>query len=224
MAGSDQQRNIHHRLTMLLERLAEQGTTQLEVARRANFAPQYLSDVKLERKPITELFARRLADSFEFDYRWLMSGEGDPPRVLEAGARKTPPESTIVRLPVFHSPILGDPWSHAAWDGTTASLAGAAAALARSAKQPYVLRFGRADHRRRLQENDLLLVSQELSAQAEIHLVRSGSKLYLARKAPKARWQRVANGKLLEGTWQPVGHCIGIIWGLLLQTEGVSTS
>ena len=60
------------RLVELLQRLGEKGISQAQVARRANVPAQYVSDVRNERRTLTELFARRLAEEFHFDFEWLL--------------------------------------------------------------------------------------------------------------------------------------------------------
>ena len=52
------------RLVDLLARLESQGITQAQVAARAGLPSQYLSDVRNQRRPLTELCARRLGDEF----------------------------------------------------------------------------------------------------------------------------------------------------------------
>lgn len=45
------------RLSDLLESLAERGLNQAQVAVKAGLPPQYVSDIKRSRRPMTELVA-----------------------------------------------------------------------------------------------------------------------------------------------------------------------
>ena len=61
------------RLEKLLQILAQQGQSQNHVAQRAGVPASYLSDVKKGNRSMTELFARRMAEEFRVDYRWLLA-------------------------------------------------------------------------------------------------------------------------------------------------------
>ncbi len=64
------------RFLNILEILDQQGIAQSEVARRTEVPPQYLNDVKAGRRALSERFARRIQDEFEFDYQWLLGRHG----------------------------------------------------------------------------------------------------------------------------------------------------
>jgi hypothetical protein len=88
------------------------------------------------------------------------------------------------------------------------------AAIAR-AKWPYVLKFGSTDTQGRLRRGDLVLVSQSVCREAEIQVVKSRIKLYLARRRPEGHWERVANGEHLPEDSSVAGYCVAIIWSAL---------
>ena len=62
------------RFSQVLDALEKQGLSQREIAMRACVPPQYFSDVKLGRRSLSELFARRLGEEFDVDHIWLMTG------------------------------------------------------------------------------------------------------------------------------------------------------
>jgi transcriptional regulator with XRE-family HTH domain len=202
------------RLGELLQHLGKKGVTQQEISKRAGLAPSYLTDVKLGRRPLGELVARRLGEAFEVDYRWLLGeiGTMDPVRV---GSATATPGPTSVWLPVFPYPIEGPPQTSATWDGSSVEISGVAAALVRLATRPYILRYGADDRRGRLQKDDLLLISQSIDEAAEIQVVRNRGKLYLARSTGAGTWERVASKRTLHGPVEAAGHAIGIVWGRL---------
>jgi transcriptional regulator with XRE-family HTH domain len=198
------------RLAELLRRLDEQGMRQAEVARRANVPPQYLSDVKTERREMSELFARRLGEEFGCNYQWLLGEDDGPERVV-----LTPPISKAkVWLPMIGEAIAGDPREHPRWSGAYVEVCGMAAAKAAQAEQPYVLQLGHDDREGRLKKGDLVLVSQTIAESHELNVVRSGKTILLARKKG-AKWLRVAAGKPLRGHCDVTGHCLGMVWAAL---------
>lgn len=198
------------RLCELLEQFAQQGISQQQVAIRAGIPPQYLSDIKNGRRPMTELVARRIGHEFQVNYEWLL-GMNDTiePIVLRTS---TQPQSSGNLLPVFPHPITGDPQIHPKCDGTGLPVTGAAAAKLGLLKWPYVLRFGADDCRNRLKKGDFVLISQSLSDDAEIHVVEYRRKLFLARKKTDGTWERLAQGEKLPASTPVAGYCVGIVW------------
>jgi len=201
------------RLIEFLDRLKKQGISQREVAGRAKVSVQYLSDVKGGGRNFTELFARRLTEEFGGDYRWLLgqSDSMEPPRL---NVEKTTGDFERTMLPVFARPIEGDPQTHRGWDGTTIEVVGAAAARSRNATHPYVLRIVGEDRRGRLRQSDLVLVSQALDADAEIQVVKTTGKAILARAVSTKEWEPLTPKKIGVGGVEPIGHIIGIVWGV----------
>ncbi len=203
----------HQRLTEFLEELAEQGRTQAQVAAAAQLQPQYLSDIKRNQRPMTELVARRLEDAFGVSHAWLLGTSN----VREVGSYS--PGDAFGggdRLPVFNDPIEGNPHANSAWDGIDREVAGLPAAKLSYLSHPYLLRFGNDDVEGRLRRNDLILISQSFAEDAEIHVVRFRRKLRLARRHPQEGWSRVANGAQLPADCPSVGHAVGIVWGALI--------
>lgn len=199
----------HERLSQFLELLAKQGISQQQVARRANLPPQYLSDIKKGRRPLSELVARRLGDQFGVDYLWLLEQEVLLSELKgSTGGNRT----SGCWLPVFPHPIAGDPKVHPDWDGLGVEVAGAAAARLGLAKWPYILRYQRSDILGRLQPGDLVLISQELTGDSEIFVIQTGRKLVLARRSSQGGWQRVANRDILPASCTALGRCLGVVW------------
>ncbi len=167
----------HQRLNELLERLCERGLTQVQIASKAGLPPQYISDIKHGRRPMTELVARRFGDEFDFNFQWLLgtsdSMDNPSPRAVAAAG-------SAVWLPLFSSPIAGEPRQHPYWNGAGVELAGAAAGKVGLAKHPYVLQFGHDDVQGRLRRGDLILISQAAHDDAEISVLSRGKSLFLA--------------------------------------------
>lgn len=202
------------RLSDLLELLSEQGFTQTQIAARAGLPPQYLSDIKHGRRPMTELVARRLGDGFDVNYEWLLGirPSMERPQSPSGGAAA----GGALWLPLFPHPIEGEPRVHPKWDGSGIEVAGLAVAKLVLCKHPYVLRFRHDDVQGRLRRGDLILVSQSVNEDAEIQVVRHRKKSTLARAAKNGTWSRVANGEILPSGSLVTGHCIGIVWSSLL--------
>lgn len=208
---SDVGQLCRERLCQLIEHLALLGVSQQQVALRAGVPPQYLSDIKNGRRPMTELVARRIGHEFHLNYEWLLTlSDTLDPIVLHTATHASPSVGTF--LPVFSDPISGDPQSHSKWDGTSLQITGAAAAKLFVLKWPYVLRFGNNDARGRLRRSDLVLISQSLSDDAEIHVVEYRRQFVLARKKLDGSWERLAKRAKLPASTPVAGYCVGIVW------------
>jgi transcriptional regulator with XRE-family HTH domain len=201
------------RLKDLIEQLAAQGHSQIEIAAKAGIPPQYLSDIKRDRRPMTELVARRMGQVFEVNFEWLL-GTSDNRQIAspEPGTTSAPHS---LWLPLFPQPIEGEPRAHPKWDGMGLEISGLAAAKVAFGQQPYILRFGHNDHQGRLRIGDLILVSQIANPAAEISIVRHRKKSYLARANAEGIWERVVTGETLPIPCSITGHCVAIVWASL---------
>ncbi|MCE9606815.1 MAG: helix-turn-helix transcriptional regulator [Planctomycetia bacterium] len=201
------------RLEKLLEAMEERGISQADVAKRVAVPAPYLSDVKIGRRPLSELFARRFFEEFGVDHQWLLG---------QQGSMEVPPfgssslgDGRRVWLPAFAHPISGDPTGWSNWDGTCVELAGMAAIRVLFAERPYILRFGVDDRRGRLRRGDLVLISQAIDASAEIQVVKAARKMFLARRAPDGTWERLSTDGTIDVEPVVIGHCVGVIWSAL---------
>ena len=198
-------------LCELLTRLTQQGTSQQQAALRAGLPPQYLSDIKNGRRPMTELVARRIGQEFRVNYQWLLGlSETIEPVILRDSAPT--PSGERSWLPVFSQPVSGDPQTLPQWDGTRLEISGAAATKLKLLKWPYVLRLGSDDLRGRLQKGDLVLISQSSTEQAEINVISYRQKLFLARRQSDETWERIAKGNKLTEVCSVAGYCVAILW------------
>jgi hypothetical protein len=202
------------RLEKLLQDLARRGLSQNDVARRCKIPAPYLTDLKKGNRPLTELFARRLAEAFGVDHQWLL-GEVGTMDSLVVGQEVAVENLGSMWLPVFPHPIVGEPRSLPKWDGSSVEVCGAEVARARLATHPYILRFGHDDQKGRLRRDDLLLVSQSVEESAEFQVVKHATKAFLARRLGDGQFQRVADGSLLPAGATIVGHVMGIVWAAL---------
>jgi transcriptional regulator with XRE-family HTH domain len=196
------------RIEKLLQALAGQGLSQNEIANRTGVAASYLTDVKRGTRSLTELFARRLAEEFHLDYRWLL-GETGTMESFELGKVVVDKESSGIWLPMFRHLVRGQPRSRPKWDGTCVEVCGVAAAHARTAIDPYVLQFRGKDPAGQLQRDDLLLISQTVKDLAKIQVVRVGRRLQLARKLPQGGWDCFVESGDVDKVF---GHVLGIVW------------
>lgn len=193
-------------LVDLLEQLAKQGMSQTQVAEAIQVAPQYLSDIKLGRRPLTERIARRLSDEFGVDLRRLSTMDTFAATMPSGGG---PAEW----LPVLPHPIEGDPRLDPRWKGTFVPVPALAFRPLAEANWPYVLRFDGTDCQGRLHRHDLVLMSQSVNPKALICVVRTGAKCFLARHHQNC-WARVNGGATLTDVTL-VGHCLGVLWSTL---------
>jgi transcriptional regulator with XRE-family HTH domain len=198
------------RLEKLLQVLEAQGLTQAEVARRTGISGTFLNDLKTRRKPLRELVARRMAEAFSLDHRWLLAEAGTLD-IVPIGAGTSAPEADTVWLPLLPHPVRGRPHDSRAWDGSHVPLCGLAAARARGATHPYVLRFSSRDLEGELKRHDLILISQSPSDSVTISVIKEGRKLCLARRTPNG-WRRLAKQGDLDKDRPLFGHVLGIVW------------
>jgi transcriptional regulator with XRE-family HTH domain len=202
------------RFAKLLESLEKKGISQSDAALRIKLPPQYISDVKQGRRPMTELFARRLAEEFRVDHHWLLGRSGSI-ELPASGVKALGPAARRLWLPTFSHPVSGEPQLASNWDGTSVELAGVAAAKVLLADRPYVLRFGVDDRRAVLKKQDLVLISQAVDPAAEIQVLKQGTRMFLARRE-QGTWEPVSTTGTMRGQNATVaGHCLGIIWRML---------
>jgi hypothetical protein len=202
------------RLEKFLQDLASQGLSQNDVARRCKIPAPYLTDLKKGNRPLTELFARRLAEAFDVDHRWLL-GEVGTMDSITMGQEVAVESFGSLWLPVFPHPVVGEPRSLSKWDGSSVEVCGAAVARVRAASLPYVLRFGHEDRKGRLRKDDLLLISQSIDESAEFLVVKHAGKSFLVRRQDNGQFQRVADETVLPADTLIVGYVMGIVWAAL---------
>jgi transcriptional regulator with XRE-family HTH domain len=203
------------RVVELLRLLAQKGLKQQEIAGQAGLPVQYLSDIKKGRRRVTELVARRLGQAFQVNFQWLTgSSDALEPQSPGVTLAAVSPGGGFW-LPMHPHPVEGEPRLLPSWDGSGTEVSGAALAKLAQARWPYVLVFGHDDIDKRLRKGDRVLISQSVSQNAEISVVKRGKKLFLARPQADGTWRRAANGDSLEASCPAVGHCLAIIWSPL---------
>ena len=201
------------RLHEFLEELSLKGYTQTQIATQAGLPPQYLSDIKRGRRPMTELVARRLGTEWKANFQWLMGRSFCPDQPSSSSASASSEDEL---LPLFQHPIDGDPQTHPKWKGNFVRVPDAALAKLSFASRPYVLEFQSKDREGRLRKGDMILMSQQPNDRAAIQVVRHGKKSFLVRQTDDGHWSRVADDTILPEDSERIGHCVGIIWSSLL--------
>lgn len=201
---------------MMLAMLAKQGVSQQQVGLRTGLGPQYVSDVKSDRRRVTELFARRLGEEFGVDVQWLLGTDTIPGLVArKSPSRMLPIETAPLVLPVLPILVEGDPRHARCWDGTTAVLTGQAAHEAGRSRLPYIWKLGHGDRNGRMRVNDLVLMSQDIDPDATIAVVRLEGELRLARVGKGGQWRDVESRHPLLREPEFVGRAIAVIWAPL---------
>lgn len=196
------------RLKKALRKIArEQGLTQKQIAARLGIPPQYLSDLKHNRRALAELVARRFNQEFAVGHQWLLSGKR-PEKMAPTG------EATVV-LPVLRRPCVGDPLDSASREEPRIRLTGPAAEAARRSERPYVLRIDHVEEGGRLSRGDLVLVSQDVDPTSEYQVVVHRGRAVVARLAGDGRLRALEEGAELPQNVRRVGSCLGIVWAVL---------
>jgi transcriptional regulator with XRE-family HTH domain len=202
------------RFSQVLDALEKQGLSQREIAMRACVPPQYFSDVKLGRRSLSELFARRLGEEFDVDHIWLMTGTGSMkrPRAWTADAET----KRSMLIPILNQPIAGEPRQAPHWDGSLVELAGPAIPATAAAIMPYALRLADNDLSGRLKKGDIILISQSDGGAHDLAVLRKADALVLAwRKRGPKRYVSLQTGKPLAGDPEILGNGTAILWAPL---------
>jgi hypothetical protein len=180
-----------------------------------NVPANYLSDLKHGHRDITDTFARHFALVYGINATWLLTGDGEAPRIKLAGAGELP--ATTLFLPLLTTPYVGDPRAAPGWDGSVIEVSGRAAAEAGQATHPYVLRAS-SDHRNgRVRRSDLLLISQtrmDTKPQDALAIMRHRNPCWIARRG-ETGWICSRSGRVLDVAAECIGLCFGIVWGPL---------
>jgi transcriptional regulator with XRE-family HTH domain len=205
------QQTAAQRVNHLIALLAEKGLTQREIAERAGVPSQYLSDVKQGRRPLGELFARRLGEEFGIEYRWLLFGGGASGGSNEPSAASSHDERCLV--PLLAMLPGGSPREAKGWDGSVIELFGLAAVAAQNARGPYVYRVQRNERTGRLRKGDLILVSQVVSDEPGFCVVRVSRRIVLAHTDQKQRTVDAYTGRRLPKDACVIGSCLALVWG-----------
>lgn len=200
------------RVRELFDGLRSMHMSQKEIAAQLNVPPQYLSDVKTGRRPLTGQFAQRIADVFRVNYSWLMKGQGSAG--IPVAEKISSTTSRLLGLPVLSSPVEGDPHKSKSWDGSLIEISGAAAARAAWATQPYVLRLDKNDFAGRLKKGDMVLVSQDRERAPEVAILKHQSRLELARRGADGTWKTLVKGQTRKDP-DIIGACVVIVWAPL---------
>lgn len=214
--GEAERRARVERLKHALRKIArEHGLTQKQIAARLGIPPQYLSDLKHNRRAIAELLARRFGQEFRVRHEWLLHGE--EPVELPTGAGDTGPGAMggNVFLPVLRRPHVGDPLKSRFWERRHFELTGPGGVAAGHCTRPYVLRVEHDERSGRLRRGDLLLVSQTADANSRYQIAVHRRRPRLVRLGADHRLRLLEGGGPLPDSVRRAGRCRGIVWAVL---------
>jgi transcriptional regulator with XRE-family HTH domain len=209
------------RLRALLKRVTrEHELFQTDVAERLGVSPQYLSDVKRGRRPLSERIAWRIEDTFGVNHLWLLHGQGEAGEVTPPPRRVAGARAERTALPVLPSLEWGDPRQSMKWRGLLMELGGPAAAASCRATDPYLLHLDYDAPKANLKENDLLLISQEdepgdheIVVLAQVERAEDGARsLLLARRDGETDFTALRPHARIKDDPQIVGLCLGVVW------------
>lgn len=205
------------RLKQALRKIArEQGLTQKQIAARLGIPPQYLSDVKRNRRAVAELLARRFGQEFRMRHEWLLHGEEPSELQTErADVERAAVSGGNVFLPILRRPCVGDPLKSRFWERSHVELTGPAAAVAGRCSQPYVLRVEHGERGGRLKRDDVVLISQTPNANSQYQIVVHRRLPRLVHLGRDRRLRLLEGGDPVPEATRRVGCCRGIVWASL---------
>lgn len=133
------------------------GLTQAAMAREMGVDRCYVHDLVSGRKRVSNAFARYLELKFGLGTTWLVAGEGE----MWVRPRPSPTEASaaeVIDLPLLNEVVMGDPRSHARWNGAKQPTLGALLKPATPNSAFYVLNVPDAKLFSDVCKGDLLLV------------------------------------------------------------------
>lgn len=160
------------------------GLTGQKIAELSGTRPQYISDIKRRRRPLSrEMFMRTLLGLFG-SHKWLISGDlkTDTQRIIALYPYISKPESANYPLPVLQRPFLGPKMGTEDWDGSFVCVTSPVKERARVLRDPYILHLPFDDKSGRLKKGDHLLIDQTDSAEGSYVLIKSGWGVKLVRR------------------------------------------
>lgn len=163
--------------------LSSIGLTGQKIADLSGTRPQYISDIKRRRRPLSrEMYLRTLSGLFG-DHRWLISGDLhlDTQRIISLYPYITCQNTKTFPLPLMHRPFLGPKMSTEDWDGSFICVTSPIMEQAQGMRNPYVLALPFNDCSGRLRRGDHLLVDQTDNRLSEHVLIKTGWGVKLVR-------------------------------------------
>ena len=192
----------------------QKGMSQTEVAARLGLPRQYVTNLKNGGRVLTELFARRVADEFQVDHLWLLSGTGSMQRPSVVPQSQAPSRADSIVLPLLMELVSGEPRRSPAWDGAVVSVTGPAVYAVGESVHSYVYRVSADDSSGRLKQGDLVLICQDgpRDSPPELVLLEFGDRPTLAWSTNDGRWKSTRTGRSVSAESKIIGHCLGIVW------------
>ncbi len=163
--------------------LSSIGLTGQKIAELSGTRPQYISDIKRRRRPLSrEMYLRTLSGLFG-DHRWLISGDLllDTHRIVKLYPHISSQNSETFPLPLLQRPFLGPKMSAEDWDGGFICVTSPILEQAKGMLNPYILSLPFSDISGRLRRGDHLLVDQTEKRLCEHVLIKTGWGVKLVR-------------------------------------------
>lgn len=193
------------------------GLTGQKIAELSGTRPQYISDIKRRRRPLSrEMYMRTLAGLFG-EYKWLITGDLplDTQRILALYPHISDNASKTAPLPVLQRPFMGPKMTPDAWDGGFICVASPVLERVKQMHDPYILHLPFNDKTGRLAQGDNLLINQVDSKHCDYLLIKTGWGVKLVKKCGNT-FSDVESGEYKFGSEaQIIGNVVMLLMGEL---------
>lgn len=199
------------------EMISAIGLTGQRIAELSGTRPQYISDIKRRRRPLSrDMFMRTLLGLYG-PHKWLISGDLkiDTKRIVSLYPYISNPESETYPLPVLQRPFMGPKMTCDDWDGGFVCVTAPLKDRARKMQNPYILHLPFNDKSGRLCKGDYLLIDQIDSRTSEYVLIKTGWGVKLVKKSGDS-FEDVESGEhKYESGAQVIGNVAMLVMGEL---------
>ena len=218
MPGSDsQEKAVDQLATVYTEMLNSIGLTGQKIAELSGTRPQYISDIKRRRRPLSrDMFLRTLTGLFG-EHNWLISGDLnlDTQRIVALYPYISNPANDVYPLPVLQRPFMGPNMSVDDWDGKFICVASPIREAVKKMRDPYILHLPFNDKSGRLRKGDFLLINQVDAKESNYVLIKTGWGVKLVRKVGEG-FEDVESGEhKFDSDAQVIGNVTMLLMGEL---------
>lgn len=199
------------------EMIGSIGLTGQRIAELSGTRPQYISDIKRRRRPLSrDMFMRTLLGLYGAQ-KWLISGDLklDTKRIIALYPYISNPESETYPLPVLQRPFMGPKMTADDWDGNFICVTSPLMERAKKMRNPYILHLPFNDKSGRLCKGDYLLIDQTDAKSSGYVLIKTGWGVKLVKRAGET-FEDVESGEhKFESDAQIIGNVAMLIMGEL---------